>query len=95
MVLRRPNAMIIGERAWRMRRHQNTATVIQRMARRYGVTYVPTPNDAWAGHITRLAGDSVELDPIEQTLIALQRAGRLSRPRLIELQAAYLNESKR
>lgn len=77
-----------------MPRRHKIAMVIQRMARKYRVQYVATPSDALAGHITRLAGDTVELDPIEQLLVALQRAGRLSRPQLIDLQAAYLNESK-
>jgi hypothetical protein len=47
-----------------------------------------------AHHITRLAGDDVELDEIEQLLIALQRSGHLSRAEMIQLQAAYLRESR-
>jgi hypothetical protein len=47
-----------------------------------------------AHHITRLAGDDVELDEIEQLLIALQRSGHLSRAEMIQLQASYLREAR-
>jgi hypothetical protein len=43
--------------------------------------------------MSRLADDSVELDEIEQLLIGLQRAGHLSRPEMILLQAQYLREA--
>jgi hypothetical protein len=43
---------------------------------------------------TRLAADHVQLDEIEQLLIALQRAGHLSRMGLVRLQASYLRELK-
>jgi len=72
-----------------------TATVIRDLARKYDVTYVKTRSDAVAHHITRLAGDHVELDDIEQLLIALQRAGHLSRTEIVRLQARYLREAKR
>jgi hypothetical protein len=44
--------------------------------------------------MTRLAGDRVELDEVEQLLIALQRAGHLSRTEVVRLQARYLREAK-
>jgi hypothetical protein len=71
-----------------------TATRIRELAQRYQVAYVRTERDSLAHHITRLAGDHVELDEIEQLLIALQRAGRLSRIEAVRLQANYLRESK-
>jgi hypothetical protein len=36
----------------------------------------------------------VQLDPVEQLLIALQRSGHLSRMRAVRLQAQYLRDSK-
>ncbi len=72
-----------------------TATRIRELARQHHVAYVPTRRDALAGHITRLAGDDVELDEIEQLLIALQRAGHLTRIEVVRLQANYLREAKR
>jgi hypothetical protein len=71
-----------------------TATVIRNLARKYRVAYVQTRNDALAHHISRLAGDRVELDEVEQLLIALQRAGHLSRMEIVRLQASYLREAK-
>jgi hypothetical protein len=76
------------------RHYSATATVIRRMAERHHVTYVRTQTDELAHHITRLAGDDVELDEIEQILIALQRAGHVSRAELVRLQAKYLRETK-
>jgi hypothetical protein len=77
------------------KRHQSaTATVIRQMAERHHVTYVRTETDALAHHITRLAGDHVELDEVERMLIALQRAGHVSRAELVRLQASYLRETK-
>lgn len=45
-------------------------------------------------HITRLAGDDVQLDQIEQLLIALQRSGYLTRVEMVLLQASYLRETR-
>ena len=72
-----------------------TARVIQNLAERNHVTYRMTDRDRLAHHITRLAGDAVELDPIEQLLIGLQRAGRIDRVQMVRLQARYLREASR
>ena len=71
-----------------------TAVRIRKLAQKYHVAYVQTQSDALAHHITRLAGDHVELDEIEQLLIALQRGGHLSRVEMVQLQASYLREAK-
>ncbi len=71
-----------------------TAARIREMAREYHVTYIRTPRDALAHHITRLAGDDVQFDELEQLLIALQRSGHLSRAEMVQLQAAYLREAR-
>jgi hypothetical protein len=77
-----------------MSEHAESATAarIRKMARERQVAYVRTERDMLAHHITRLAGDDVELDEIEQLLIALQRSGYLSRAEMIQLQANYLRE---
>lgn len=72
----------------------SVAAHIRKMAEEYRVAYVHTARDALAHHVTRLAGDDVQLDEIEQLLIALQRSGHLSRIEMIELQAAYLREAR-
>jgi hypothetical protein len=82
-------------------RHRQTATVnatarvIRNLAEQNHVTYHMTDRDRLAHHITRLAGDVVELDPIEQLLIGLQRAGRIDRVQMVRLQARYLREASR
>jgi hypothetical protein len=71
-----------------------TARVIQNLAAQNHVTYQATNSDRLAHDITRLAGDEVEFDPIEQLLIGLQRAGRIDRSLMVRLQARYLRETK-
>lgn len=71
-----------------------TASVIRRMAARNNVTASLSENDAFAHHVTRLSGDDVLLDDVEQMVIALQRAGLLSRVQAVRLQARYLRENK-
>jgi len=71
-----------------------TAARIRKMAQEHRVAYVHTQRDALAHHITRLAGDDVQLDEIEQLLIALQRSGHLSRAEMVQLQATYLREAR-
>jgi len=70
-----------------------TAGEIVSLAQKHGVTYTPTTTDVWAQTVTRLAGDDVALDDIELLLIALQRAGRLSRQEALRLQVNYLREA--
>ena len=69
-----------------------TAAHIREMAREHSVAYVRTQRDMLADDITRLAGDEVQLDEIEELLVALQRSGYLSRAEMIQLQANYLRE---
>ena len=71
-----------------------TAAHIRSLAQKYHVAYVQTQSDALAHHITRLAGDDVELDEVERLLIALHRSGHLTRAEMVQLQASYLREVK-
>jgi hypothetical protein len=70
----------------------STAALVRQLAERYHVRYVPTQADALANQLTRLSSDSVRLDDIECLLIALQRAGHITRDQLIQLQVSYLRE---
>ena len=72
-----------------------TARVIRNLAEQNHVTYRVTDSDRLAHDISRLAGDVIEFDPIEQLLIGLQRAGRIDRALMVRLQARYLRESRR
>lgn len=64
------------------------------LARKHDVFYAPKPIDDWASHVTRLAGDDVQLDEAELLLIALQRAGHITRPDALTLQVRYLREAR-
>ena len=70
------------------------AAAIRSMAERYGVEYTRTGSDILAHHITRLSGDDVVFDETELLLVALQRAGHLSRREAVLLQADYLRQSR-
>ena len=72
----------------------STAAAIRLMAEEHHVSYARTSNDVLAHHMTRLAGDQVEFDEIERMLLALQRAGHLTRQDMVRLQANYLREAK-
>ena len=71
-----------------------TAGVIQRLAAANNVMVVVTGNDVLAHHVTRLSDDEVNFDAIENTTIALQRAGLLDRVLAVRLQARYLRERR-
>jgi hypothetical protein len=71
-----------------------TGRVIQKLAVTYQISYRPTATDRLASHITRLAGDVVEFDEIEEMLVGLARAQKITRRQMTLLQARYLRESK-
>ena len=77
-----------------VRTETDTAMTVRVMARRHRVSYSHTPTDRLAHHMTRLAGDSIEFDEIEQLIIALQRAGHLTRVDAVRLTARYRREAK-
>jgi hypothetical protein len=72
----------------------STAEHIRTLARTHDVAYAEGPNDRLAHHISRLAGDTVELDEVERLLLGLQRANKITRVELIQLQARYLREAR-
>jgi len=76
------------------RRQTATVNATARVIRNLAEQNHATDSDRLAHHITRLAGDVVEFDPIEQLLIGLQRAGRIDRKLMVRLQARYLRETK-
>jgi hypothetical protein len=58
------------------------------------VRYVPTPADKWAETVTRLAGDEVRSGPVQDLLVALKRAGKLTKDDMAKLLVTYLRERK-
>jgi len=71
--------------------HQKDAeATIRALAERFNISYNETATDVSVAQVTRLAGDDVTLDDVELLLIALQRAGHLSRPESLRLKVSYL-----
>jgi hypothetical protein len=60
----------------------------------HGVRYVPTAADQWAETVTRLAGDDVRSGPVQDLLVALKRAGKLTKDDMASLLVNYLRERK-
>lgn len=73
---------------------KGVAHFIHSLARRYRVHYTHTPTDQWAETVTRLAGDEVRSGPVQDLLIALKRAGKLSTEDMAALLVNYLREHK-
>lgn len=72
----------------------DVADKIRALAARHNIAYVETATDILGHHITRLAGDDVELDDAQRLLIALERAGTISGRDAVRLHVAYLNEAR-
>ena len=68
--------------------------IIRNLAERHKVAYVETASDVLGHHITRLAGDDIELDETERLLLALERAGVVSGVDAVRLHADYLHQAK-
>lgn len=50
--------------------------------------------DQWADAVTRLAGDEVVNDTVEDLLVALKRAGKITKQEVAILSVNYLREQK-
>lgn len=72
----------------------DVATYVRALARRHQVHYVATSADQWAETVTRLAGDEVRSGPVQDLLVALKRAGKLSKTDMASLLVNYLRERK-
>jgi len=63
---------------------------IQNLADAHNVTYISTPVDALADHITALADDVVQNDDTKNLLVALKRAHVISGAQMNTLLVQYL-----
>jgi hypothetical protein len=70
----------------------SVASQIRKLAEDHKVTTDPDDISRMAVNITRLAGDFIELDGIEQLLVNLKRKGVLSKSEILALQGRYLQE---
>lgn len=71
------------------------ASEVRKLAQKHQVTAERDSISCMAGTITRLAGDAVELDGIEQLLVNLKRKGVLNKAEIMALQGRYLQEKRR
>jgi len=62
------------------------------LADQLGIRYQATPEDALAVIATRLAGDEVVTDEIEDLIVALKRAGTINGREMVALLGRYLDE---
>lgn len=67
---------------------------VRNLAHELGVRYTRTPADQWADTVTRLAGDEVRSGDVQDLLIALKRAGKLSTQDMATLLVNHLREQK-
>ena len=70
------------------------AEFVRDLASQHQVSYSPTASDQWAETVTRLAGDPVRTGPVQDLLVALKRAGKLSTADMTALLVNYLRERK-
>ncbi|MET0743852.1 MAG: hypothetical protein ABWY78_10820, partial [Microvirga sp.] len=81
-----------------MRQHSDVladdvAGYVRSLARSNGVTYVPTPEDAFAATASRLVGDGLAApDETEDLLVALYRAGVVSEKEQMSLLVRHLEQ---
>jgi|25BtaG_2_1085352.scaffolds.fasta_scaffold00023_53 hypothetical protein len=72
---------------------ENIENQIRQLARQNGVTYQRLPDDGTATIATRLAGDEVVTDDVEDLIVALRRANVISGEQMVELLGRYLRST--
>lgn len=70
----------------------NIRSYVIDLADQLGIRYQATPEDALADIATRLVGDEVVTDEIEDLIVALKRAGAINGGEMVALLSRYLNE---
>lgn len=73
----------------RQKRRDPTAIYVRQLAKREGVVFAPTFADIWAQAVSKLAGDEIKSDKIDDLLVALTRAGKLSPRDMTKLVVAH------
>lgn len=73
----------------RQQRRDPAAIYVRQLAKREGVVFAPTFADIWAQAVTKLAGDEIKSVKIDDLLVALTRAGKLSPRDMTKLVVAH------
>ncbi|MDP4536334.1 type IV toxin-antitoxin system AbiEi family antitoxin domain-containing protein [Alkalimonas collagenimarina] len=71
---------------------KNVAQYVEALAHSHQVKYKKCSLDRWANSVTKLAGDEVRQDSVEDLLIAMKRAGKISTKDVAILTINYLRE---
>ena len=71
---------------------KNVGSFVIGLAEHHKVSYTYNSMDQFADSVTTLAGDDVNHDRIEDLLVALKRAGKLSMQQVAQLSVNYLRE---
>lgn len=72
----------------------NVAAFVADLARKAGVKAVRTKLDEFAEAVTRMAGDDVQLDAVEQTLVALAERNIITGRQMNELILNHIREKR-
>lgn len=71
---------------------KNIQNYVLALAKLHNISYLYSSIDQFADSVTSLAGDDVKHDHVEDLLIALKRAGKLSMQQVAKLSINYLRE---
>ena len=72
----------------------NVAAFIRHLAELHGVEYVETAADKIARAVTRLSGDDIEVDDIEDLAVALCRGQVITQIQMLELIGSHVREKQ-
>ncbi len=73
----------------------SVSSKVIKLAESYNITAEQDGISRLASSITRMSGDVVVLDNIEQLMINLKRKGILNKSEILELQRGYLQEKRK
>ncbi|QFT29481.1 hypothetical protein FIV00_03215 [Labrenzia sp. THAF82] len=65
---------------------------IRVLAKKHDISVARTALDDWADDVTRLAGDDVRFDEVQELVVALRRARVVDGVELTRLHSRYLDE---
>lgn len=73
-------------------RHDSAEQVVRDLALKHEIGVARTQLDDWADDVTRLAGDDVILDEVEELIVGLRKSGQVDGIELTRLHSRYLDE---
>lgn len=73
-------------------RQDSAEQVVRDLASKHQIQISRTQLDDWADDVTRLAGDDVALDEVEELVVGLRKSGKVDGIELTRLHSRYLDE---